>query len=112
MGVNLPDPTAVASSVVEGAKAGVEGALQAGQHVAEGAKKAVLGTASGVARAAGQGVEQVVSIVDQGVGAVTGTVNAVVNDAKRAADSVRSQVDRGVGQEVIGKIKREIDRRL
>ena len=105
----LPDPTKIVDSGAEIAKATVTHGASVGLTIADAFRKMVMDTAKGTTVTVDRTVKDVVALIEANLNTGKSTVEQVLRELETAADNVRNQVDRGFGDEVVRKIKREIE---
>jgi len=109
---NVPDPTKIAGSGAEVAKAMATGGVSVSMDIAEGMRKVLFQSIEGGARTMDSMVKEVVATIKADVEAGKTTVENVRRDIDQAASSVLSQVDQAVGGEIVRKFKSEVEKQL
>ena len=109
---NVPDPTKIAGSGVEVAKAMATGGVSVSMDIADGMRKILFQTVEGGARTIDGAVKEAVNTIKANVDTGKATVESVRRDIDQAANSVLSQVDQAVGGEIVRKFKSEVERQL
>ena len=109
---DVPDPTKIAQSGAEAAKAVAQGVVGVGVDVAAGVEQILFNTIEGSIHALAGGAAEVVNMVKGDISAGKTTIEKVRSDIDRAGNSVLSQVDQAIGQEVVRKFKSEVEKQL
>lgn len=109
---DIPDPTKIAGSGAEVAKAIATGGLSVSMDIAEGVRKVLFQSVEGGVRVGDNTVKEVVNTIKANVDAGKATMESVRRDIDQACNSVLSQVDQAVGGEIVRKFKSEIERQL
>jgi len=109
---SVPDPTVVAKSGADVAKAIATGGLSVGMDIAEGVRKVLFQSVEGGVGVMYEGVKGIVNIARVNVDTGKSTMESIRRDIDQAANSVLSQVDQAVGGEVVRKFKSEVERQL
>jgi len=109
---DIPDPTKIASSGAEAAKAAIEAIAGAGADIAKGVEQILLDTIGDSIDTLSDVARDVVKVAKKDIDTGRTTIEKVRLDIDRAANRVLSQVDQALGQEIVRKFKSEIERHL
>ena len=109
---DIPDPTKIASSGAEIAKAVGQGVTAVGVDVVAGVEQILFNTIERSIGALASGAKEVASIAKTNIDTGKTTADSVRRDIDQACNSVLSQVDRTVGGEIVRKFKSEVEKQL
>ena len=109
---NVPDPTKIAQSGAEMAKAIAQGGVAVGIDVAAGVQQILFNTIDKSINSLASGARDIADIVKSDVSTGKTTIDKVRGDIDQACNSVLSQVDQAIGGEIVRKFKSEIERQL
>jgi len=109
---DIPDPTKIAGSGAEAAKAVAQGVVGIGQDLAAGVEQILFNTIERGLRSLESGASDIVNLVQQDIATGRTTLDRVKIDIDQICNNVLRQVDQTVGQEIVRKFKSEIERQL
>ena len=109
---DVPDPIKVADSVMDGMKVVADRTTAIAQVVAEGLGKMVITSTKGVMTSVDHVAKDIMSGVEGNINIGKATADSIKSSLQATAEGIRSQVDRGIGEEVVRKLKGEVERQL
>ena len=108
----VPDPTKIANSGVNAAKAVAKGAQGVGENIFAGAHQILFNTSFGLLNTIHSTAKELAALAQSDIQTGVNTVEGVMSQIDRAGNELVRELDQAIGGEIVRKFKSEVERYL